>query len=201
MAKSSNTRTTKAASRTGAPKNAKTAVEDEVREYDEFEDRPTRSHRRVFESYEDSSARIRERLSDRTDDVLDRADEFMDRGERFVDESQSIARALTVGYLKQIQLLGEVAQKFAGSVLDGTIKDEPRKKPASRKGVGNGSANGARANGDRLYRWDELSDIVGDVTDGLFDAFDEAVDIPRRALDDAYDSYDRSRSRERRPRD
>jgi hypothetical protein len=180
-------------------------AEDEVRDHDDFDDRPRGSHRRIFDDVEDGSEQVRRRLRSRTDEVLDRADEAIDRSSRYFDEGQSIAKALTVGYLTQLQLLGEVATSFATSVLDGTLAEEeedpdapPRKRPGARPGSNGHAQNGNGAGGDRRYRWEQIPDVFGDVTDGLLEAFDSAVDIPRRAFDDAYDSYDRTRSR--RPR-
>jgi hypothetical protein len=133
--------------------------------------------RRIIDDFDDYTDELSERAARRRRQLSSRSD-------RMREESQSMLRAFTIAYLKQVELVGDLTSNFANSLLEGSISEESGTRRA-REGE-----DGAPR---RERPWDGLPDFADDVADGIIDAFDEVVQIPRRMFDDAYDTYDRTR--------
>ena len=162
-----------------------TRIEPDPEVLDEIESRLNGRRRYADDDYGDERAgRLRRRTRD--------------HGDRIIDETSSVTRALSVAYLSQIRLAADIASTFATAVLDGTLSEEPAPRASESRRNGAAPSNGSAPPPERRRRrsgWDDFPDVVEDVADGFLDAFDDAVEVPRRVLDDFYDTYDRARPR------
>jgi hypothetical protein len=124
-----------------------------------------------------------------------------DLNDRLLDEAAGLSRALTVGYLSQIRMFADIAGTFATTVMDGALREQRvdgRRNGAERR-AGEPARATSRSRDGRGRRWDEDAvDVAEDFVNGFLDAMTDAMDIPRRVVDDFYEAYDHDP--ERRPR-
>jgi hypothetical protein len=123
-------------------------------------------------------------------------DEFDDDapGARFADESSSLMRALTDSYLSGIRTWGQVIEDFADSVADRRDERERyRVADEELESYRSPRRSRSRSRSSRRRPGADLSDLPNDLYEGWLDTYDEAADVPRRVIDDFYDSYTRNR--------
>jgi hypothetical protein len=80
---------------------------------------------------------------------------------------------------------------------NGPREDLPREARERRRGRGTRAVS-MRRRYDDLGPIDEWREMMEDLYDGIIDGIEDAVEVPRRALDEFYETYRRSRPRGRR---
>lgn len=169
------------------PESSDESLQDEVRRLRsqvrqlqaDLYDRPRSGRRSPAADIGRSDERNQEDERDR-DVARDTAQAFSDLPSRALNEGSKLLRALTFATLEPVRIAGDALNVFADEVFR---RNQPER-PVSRSREGDAAEERERPTAASLTR-----DLPGDIYSGFVAAIDEALTIPRRAVDTLYDKY------------